>query len=75
MEDSNSAGSSGRQAMTFVVRLSRDDTGRLTGVVERVRTGEKARVDDLDAIGRAIAQMMPADPTDPDVRGPGTWPS
>ena len=43
MEASNSAGSGVCQAMTFVVRLSRDDTGRLTGVVERVRAGEKAR--------------------------------
>jgi hypothetical protein len=28
---------------TFVLRLAHDEAGRLTGVVERVRTGEKAR--------------------------------
>lgn len=42
----------------FVVRLSRDDLGRITGVVERVRTGEKARVDSLGGIGDVLAEMF-----------------
>ena len=44
--------------MTFVVRLTRDRAGRITGVVEQVKTGRKARVEGLDAVGRAIAKMI-----------------
>lgn len=44
-------------AATFIVRLDRSDSGAWSGVVERVRTGEKRRVGDLDAIGRVIDQM------------------
>jgi hypothetical protein len=51
---------------TFVVRLSRTG-GRLAGVVERVRTGEKARFDELDALGALIAGMLA-----PHERGPVT---
>ena len=69
MEGLNRAGLGGRHAMTFVVRLSRDDAGRLTGVVERVRTGEKARVDAFDAIGHAIARMVAVDGRDNARRG------
>jgi hypothetical protein len=43
---------------TFVVRLSRAGGGRLGGVVERVRTGEKVRFDELDALGAVIAGML-----------------
>jgi hypothetical protein len=43
---------------TFVVRLSRVAGGRLSGVVERVRTGEKARFNELDALGAVIARML-----------------
>jgi hypothetical protein len=43
---------------TFVVRLSRAGGGRLGGVVERVRTGEKVRFDGLDALGAVIAGML-----------------
>jgi hypothetical protein len=46
-----------RQVTTFIVRLSRED-GRLTGVIERVRSGEKAHVD-----SRAIGRMIDADAT------------
>jgi hypothetical protein len=45
--------------MTFVVRLTRDEAGRLTAVVERVKTGQKIRVDGLEAVGRAIGEMLP----------------
>jgi hypothetical protein len=44
--------------MTFVVRLTRDKVGRITGVVEKVKTGRKARVEGLDAISRAIGEMI-----------------
>ncbi len=44
--------------MTFVVRLTRDKVGRITGVVEQVKTGLKARVEGLDAVGRTIGEMI-----------------
>jgi hypothetical protein len=47
--------------MTFIVRLSRDESGRLTGIVERVRTGEKERFEELAAIATLIARMAEAD--------------
>jgi hypothetical protein len=47
--------------MTFIVRLSRDETGRLTGIVERVRTGQKERFEGLAAIAPLIARMAEAD--------------
>lgn len=50
--------------MTFVVRLTRDKAGRFTGVVEKVKTGRKARIDGLEAIGRAIADMIAGSSTD-----------
>ena len=50
--------------MTFVVRLTRDKVGRITGVIEQVRTGLKARVEGLDAVGKAIGEMIEP-PTDP----------
>ncbi|HEV8673530.1 MAG TPA: hypothetical protein VGX21_05740 [Methylomirabilota bacterium] len=43
--------------MTFVVRLSRDEAGRVTGIVERVRTGEKERFEGIAAIATVIAHM------------------
>jgi hypothetical protein len=42
----------------FIVRLARDPTGRVTGVVERVRTGEKERVAAVEEIGRVLAAML-----------------
>jgi len=42
---------------TFIVRLDRTGSGPWTGVIERVRTGEKRRISDLEAIGQVIAQM------------------
>lgn len=44
--------------VTFVVRATRDANGRLAGVIERVRTGEKRRFEDPDAIGRLIERMV-----------------
>ncbi len=42
----------------FIVRLARDPTGRVTGVVERVRTGEKERVAAVEEIGSILAAML-----------------
>ena len=46
---------------TFVVRLAWEESGRLGGVVERVQSGEKIRVDAIADIGQAIAQMVQKD--------------
>jgi hypothetical protein len=50
-------GHEGYQAV-FIVRLARDPTGRVTGVVERVRTGEKERVAAVEEIGPVLAAML-----------------
>jgi hypothetical protein len=42
------------------VRVSIDEEGGVTGVVERVRTGQKERVRGRDDIGRIIALMIVA---------------
>lgn len=44
--------------VTFVLRLVRDRAGRVSGVLERVRTGEKARVAGLDGVTAALAKML-----------------
>lgn len=43
--------------MTFVIRLTVAEDGRLTGVVTRVRTGEKERFDGADLLPAIIARM------------------
>jgi hypothetical protein len=48
----------GSRYVTFVVRVVRDDAGQLGGIVERVRTGEKARFETTDGIGQLIARMV-----------------
>lgn len=50
-----------QHSATFIVRLARDPTGRLTGVVERVRTGEKERVAAVEEIGSILAAMLARD--------------
>jgi hypothetical protein len=44
--------------LTFIVRVTRDRAGRLRGIVERVRTGEKWKFEDSQAIGRLVERMM-----------------
>jgi hypothetical protein len=44
--------------MTVIVRLFRDERGRLTGVVERPRTGQRRPLRTLDGAGRAIAELL-----------------
>jgi hypothetical protein len=43
---------------TFIVRISQDDLGRISGVVEWVRTGEKSRFHRLAAISEIIARVL-----------------
>ena len=50
--------------MTFIIRLTRDQVGRISGVVEQVKPGLKARVVGLDAVGRAIGEMIAPSGTD-----------
>jgi hypothetical protein len=47
-------------SLTFVVRVSADAAGRLRGVIERVRTGERAAFEGWIAIGAVIARMVAA---------------
>ena len=44
--------------MTFILRLSLDETGRVCGVVERVRNGEKERFYGVEEISTVIARMV-----------------
>lgn len=46
------------QPITFIVRLTRPTADTWAVVIERVRTREKRRVDDVEAIGRVIARMV-----------------
>jgi hypothetical protein len=43
---------------TLIVRIWQDDAGRLSGVVERVRTGEKVRFHGLETLNRAVASLL-----------------
>jgi hypothetical protein len=47
---------------TFIVRVTPDKAGRITGVVEQVRTGRKARIQSVADIGRVIAAMVASEP-------------
>ncbi|HEV8641612.1 MAG TPA: hypothetical protein VGV13_10995 [Methylomirabilota bacterium] len=51
------AGREGQQAV-FIVRLTRHPAGQVTGVVERVRTGEKERFAAVEEIGPIFAKML-----------------
>ena len=53
-------GGPGEGPITFIVRISIDEKGDVTAVVERVRTGQKERVHGVDEIGRVIAMMIAA---------------
>jgi len=43
---------------TFIVRILQNEAGKLSGVVERVKTGEKQSFEGLEALGELIAGMM-----------------
>jgi hypothetical protein len=48
----------GAEVVTFIVRLVAEGGGRVAGVVERVRSGEKRRFRDIEAISPLIAAML-----------------
>ena len=47
--------------MTFIVRVSLDDSGQLRGIVEQVKTGRKQQFDSADAICRIIERLVEAE--------------
>jgi hypothetical protein len=47
---------------TFIVRITPDEAGSITGVVEHVRTGLKERVQSVADISRVIAAMVAGEP-------------
>jgi len=46
------------RSLSFIVRVSENERGILTGVVEHLRTGRKERFDDLESIARVIASLL-----------------
>jgi hypothetical protein len=46
---------------TFIVRLTRDEEGKVHGVVERASTGAKRPVDGFTDVGSVIAAMLNAE--------------
>jgi hypothetical protein len=46
--------------MVFVVRVTQDEIGARSGIVERLSTGEKARCHGLEALGGLVARMIEA---------------
>ena len=48
------------ELLTFIVRVS-DGPDHLSGVIERVRTGEKVRFATAEAIGLLIARIVAAE--------------
>ena len=51
--------------VTFIVRATQDRTGRLRGIVERVKTGAKERFTGADGLGGVIEKMLDADEEEP----------
>lgn len=55
------SGEASPPAVTFIVRATRDRGGRLRGVVERVKTGERepfARAEDLGTLIERMLRVM-----------------
>jgi hypothetical protein len=46
------------EIVTFIVRLAAGSDDRLAGVIERVRSGERRRFQDIEAIGPLITAML-----------------
>jgi hypothetical protein len=56
-------------SITFIVRVRPGEPGQVSGIVERVRTGEKHRFHRAEAIGPLIAEMVRQDtPSNPSSR-------
>jgi len=43
---------------SFIVRVSRDASGEIRGIIELVATGAKETFTSIDAVGRVIARML-----------------
>jgi hypothetical protein len=69
----------GRHRAIFILRLERDPLGRITGTVERVRTGEKVRLAGLAEVGPLLTAMLAGEEAprgdDPARRPDGAAPS
>ena len=53
--------------MTFIVRVRPGEPGQVSGIVERLKTGEKHRFHGVEAIGPLIAEMVrPDTPSSPE---------
>ncbi len=50
-----------RPVVTLIVRITRESRGRCSGIVERVRTGEKNRFTGVKALAGIIARMVDRD--------------
>ena len=55
------AGRTPSTVVTFIIRITRGSGGRLSGTVERVRTGEKERFTDTAGVGLVIERMLESD--------------
>jgi hypothetical protein len=65
-------GAEWRESDTFVVRVFRSVGGGVTGLVQHVRTGEKAPFQGLESLGAAMARMtLPPGGQRLDPKGPG----
>jgi hypothetical protein len=47
--------------VTFIIRITRDAARRVSGTVERVRTGEKERFTDTARVAAVIERMLESD--------------
>jgi hypothetical protein len=55
-----------RPIVSFIVRITVIDAGRMTGTVERVSSGERHRFQGADALARIIAHAVDAERREPD---------
>jgi len=55
------AGRTPSTVVTFIIRITRGAARRVSGTVERVRTGEKERFTDTAGVGAVIERMLESD--------------
>ena len=55
------AGRTPSTVVTFIIRITRGAARRVSGTVERVRTGEKERFTDTAGVGLVIERMLESD--------------
>jgi hypothetical protein len=60
--------------ISFIVRVARDEAGRLSGIVERVQSGAKEGFHGAEAIGPLIARMAREEVGDPGGHPPSECP-